>query len=181
MPLQAIPGLLFLLAFPVYAQQGANEINPQITSNGGEFQQGTFGSMMSTIGEAVASDSVSLDVDGGEATWTGFWHVMPADTTSGVYEEWAGSGTGTSGITSAAPNPFSEEVMLYVRIASPGNVRLAAYDMLGRERQILIDGDREAGTSRVRWQPEGIGVGTYILRLEIDGTLYPTTTVQYVQ
>ena len=166
----------------IYAQQaGQDEINPQTTSSGGEIQQGEFGTMFSTVGEPLASDSVFLDVDGGEATWTGFWQVMPTDTTLGIYEEWAAGGIGASGITSAAPNPFSDEILLYVRLETPGNVKLSVYDMLGREAQVLIDGHREAGTSRVRWQPEEIEAGTYVLQLEVEGVQYPTTTIQYVQ
>ncbi|MGE3802641.1 MAG: T9SS type A sorting domain-containing protein [Candidatus Kapaibacterium sp.] len=171
-----------IFSTPSFAQgSGKDEINPQTTSNGGEIQQGEFGSMFSTIGEPVAADSMVAGAVDGEATWIGFWQIMPSDTTSGVREEWTTGGAGESGLTSAAPNPFHDEITVYIRLAAPGNVKLTAYDMIGREAQVLIDGHREAGTSRVYWQPEGIETGTYLLRLEIDGTEYPTTTIQYVQ
>lgn len=174
---------LFLVAglysMPIRAQQA--EIEPQTVSNGGEHQEGSFGELFSTIGEPFAGDSVSLDIDGGEATWTGFWNVLPGDTTSGVVEEWAAFGSGSSAITAAAPNPFSDELTVYVRLESPGMVRLTAYDALGRDVQHLIEGPRESGTSRIRWQPEGLTPGTYILRLTVDGLEYPVKTIRYVR
>lgn len=171
--------LFFLFAAPVIAQEA--QIDPQIISNGGEFQEGGFGEMFSTIGEPLASDSMAVNLVDDQSTWIGFWNVVPSDTTSGVYEEWASGGAGQNGITVAAPNPFSEELQVYVRLEKPSNVRLIVYDMLGREAQALIDGEREAGTTRVRWQPEGLTPGTYILRLEVDGTELPARTVQYVK
>lgn len=176
-----IPAFLFLLLFSVPLTAQEAQIDPQITSNGGELQQGNFGEIFSTIGEPFALDSMDVSASSDEATWIGFWNIVPSDTTSGVYEEWSSGGSGANGITVAAPNPFTEELQVYVRLETPGNVRLSAYDMLGREVQLLIDGPREAGTTRIRWQPEGITPGSYILRLEIDGTELPARTIQYVK
>lgn len=168
-------------AIPAAAQQGSAEIDPQITSSGGELQQGGFGELFSTVGEPLASDSIGTSAVDDESTWIGFWQIIPNDTASGVYEEWAPTGNGSTGITTVAPNPFGESLQVYLRLESTGRVRLAAYDLLGREAQILIDGDREPGTTRVRWTPEGLQAGTYLLKLEVDGTEYPARTVQYVK
>lgn len=173
---------LFLLLLALYALPAtAQQINPQITSSGGELQQGGFGELFSTIGEPLAADSMVVNASSDEATWTGFWQIIPHSPASGVSEEWAPFGSGANAITTAAPNPFSEELQVYVRLESPGHVRLTAYDMLGREAQVLIDGPREAGTTRLRWNPETLDAGAYILKLEIDGTDYPATTVHYVK
>lgn len=173
----------FMLPFavPAAAQQGSAGIDPQITSSGGELQQGGFGELFSTVGEPLASDSMGTNAVDDESTWIGFWQIIPNDTASGVYEEWAPAGNGSTGITTVAPNPFGESLQVYLRLESPGRVRLTAYDLLGREAQILIDGDREPGTTRVRWTPEGLEAGTYLLKLEVNGTEYPARTVQYVK
>ena len=176
--------ILFLLLFscltvPGIAQEA--QIDPQITSNGGELQEGGFGVLLSSIGQPLASDSIVVSASSDEATWIGFWHIVPSDTTSGVYEEWASGGVGSTGITATAPNPFSDELTVNVRLEAPANVRLGVYDMLGRETQTLMDGAREAGTTRIRWEPENLNPGTYILRLEIDGAQFPAHTIQYVK
>ncbi len=158
---------------------GVDEITTEITSSGGEIQQGEFGEMFSTVGQPLAQDSTMLDSDGGEASWTGFWHIVPSDTTSGVHEEWAAAGVGASMITSAAPNPFSEEITIYARIEEPAEVRISVFSILGEEIIRLIDGRRETGTSRVRWSPVDLPGGVYLIRLEVDGTPSPSMTVTY--
>lgn len=179
-----VPGLILLILLlstgGLAAQEaGVDEVSPQITSGGGEIQQGEFGEMFSTIAQPLAADSLKFDSDGGEASWIGFWHIMPSDTASGVHEEWNAGGIGAAAITSAAPNPFSEVILIYTRIDRPSHVRLSVFNMLGEEIIRLIDAEREAGTSRVTWEPEELSGGVYLLQLEIAGTRYPVTTITY--
>ena len=172
--------LFFGMSSTLFAQgSGIDEITTEIISSGGEIQQGEFGEVFSTFGQPLAADSTALDSDGGEASWTGFWHIVPTDSLSGVREEWTAFGVGASMITSAAPNPFSEEITLYVRLDKPGIVKLSVYSILGDEVIRLIDGVREAGTSRLHWSPEDLPGGIYMVRLEIEGTLYPATRITY--
>lgn len=173
--------LLVPVLLPVRAAAQQAEIDPEITSSGGELQEGTYGELYSTIGEPLASDSIDVSASSDEATWIGFWHVMPADTTSGIREEWAPFGLGSSRIASVHPNPFEYEVTVNVRLETPGVVRLAVHDLLGREVLTLVEGPREAGTTRVRWAPVNVDAGTYVLRLEIDGLPQATATVQYLR
>src|SRR5688572_6735620 len=109
----------------------------------------------------------------GDVTWTGFWTAVPRSDTPGLREEWASGGMGATGITSALPNPFSSEITIQVRLENSGRVRLSLNDQRGREVKILIDDQREAGTIRVYWRPQQLTAGTYLLRLMIDGRLYP--------
>lgn len=181
---RGIPGLalvlLLLCSTGLAAQEaGVDEVEPQITSSGGEIQQGEFGEMFSTIGQPFAEDSLKFDSDGGESSWIGFWHVVPSDTAAGIYEEWNAGGLGDAAITSAAPNPFAGDITIYTRIDRPGQVRLVLFNMLGEEIIRLIDGEREAGTSRVNWDPVDLSPGVYLLQLEVGGTLYPTVTITY--
>lgn len=180
--------LLFLLtgillvgsASPTFAQQaGVDEVAPAIISSGGEIQQGEFGEMFSTMGEPIVGDSTALDSDGGEVTWTGFWNLIPNDSLSGVEEAWTPDGIGATGITTMAPNPFTETLTLYVRLASPALVKLIAYDVTGREVLRLVDGYRQGGTTRLHWTPDDLDGGVYLLQLDVDGTLHPGVTVTY--
>jgi hypothetical protein len=45
-------------------------------------------------------------------------------------------------------------------------VRLAVYDVLGREAVRLIEGEMEAGTHEVRLDAGQLPSGTYLVRLE---------------
>ncbi len=158
---------------------GVDEVNPETTSSGGEIQQGEFGEMFSTIGQPLAADSLKFDSDGGEASWIGFWHVVPSDTAAGVHEEWNAGGLGEAAITSASPNPFAESITIYTRIDRSAQVRLSLFNVMGEEVIRLIDGEREAGTSRVLWDPVDLSPGVYLLQLEVGGSLYPTVTITY--
>ena len=171
---------IFGLTQQAIAQQaGVDEIAPSIISSGGEIQQGEFGEMFQTVGEPIIGDSTALDGDGSEVTWTGFWNLVPSDTLAGVTEEWTTEGAGAHALTTVAPNPFTERLTIYVRLASPANVKLVAYDLTGREVLRLIDGHRQQGTTRLQWGPVDIEAGSYLMQLEVDGTLYPGVRVAY--
>jgi hypothetical protein len=73
-----------------------------------------------------------------------------------------------------APNPF--ETLTHVRYTLPerGHVRLAVYDVAGREVAVLRDGEEEAGPQVVRWDGRGVrgtklAAGVYFVRLEFGG------------
>ena len=80
----------------------------------------------------------------------------------------------TSDVTSlgqSAPNPATGPMSIPFSLAEPGPVRLAVYDMLGREVSVLIDGDLGPGTYEVTWDGadevgRSMAAGTYVYRLE---------------
>jgi arylsulfatase A-like enzyme len=65
----------------------------------------------------------------------------------------------------AAPNPFSGRTTLSFSIAEGADVRLAVYDVLGREVAVLVDGYAEAGAHRAVFDARGLAAGTYVYRL----------------
>ena len=67
------------------------------------------------------------------------------------------------------PNPFNRSVSLAYTLPVAGHVRLAAYDLGGRQAAVLIDGDVSAGRHLYSWQPGGLSGGVYLLRLEAGG------------
>ncbi len=77
------------------------------------------------------------------------------------------------GILSSHPDPFVERTTLSFRIAAPGRVRLAIYDVAGRRVATLLDGARDAGEHGVVWDGRDergrrAAAGVYFGRLESD-------------
>jgi hypothetical protein len=75
---------------------------------------------------------------------------------------------------SGAPNPF--ETLTHVRYTLPdrGRVRLAVYDVAGREVAVLRDGEEKAGPHVAMWDGRGIrgeklASGVYFVRLKFGG------------
>ncbi len=67
------------------------------------------------------------------------------------------------------PNPFNPETTIEYALPKAMAVRLAVYDLLGREVDLLVDGVRQAATYRVRFDASGLPGGMYLYRLEISG------------
>jgi uncharacterized delta-60 repeat protein len=65
----------------------------------------------------------------------------------------------------AQPNPFVTETVLGYDLPAAGPVRLAVYDVLGREVTVLVDGYAEAGVYSATFDARGLAAGTYLYRL----------------
>ena len=66
------------------------------------------------------------------------------------------------------PNPFNPSTVIGFRISGAHNgtpVRLAVYDMLGREVAVLVDGAMSAGFHEVTFDAKALSSGMYIYRL----------------
>ncbi len=66
----------------------------------------------------------------------------------------------------AYPNPFNSTVTLQYALPSPGEVRLAVYDVLGREVAVLDNNRRAAGRHQVVWTTGTRATGIYFAVLE---------------
>ncbi len=67
------------------------------------------------------------------------------------------------------PNPFNPSTSVRFVLAEPGRVRIAVYDVRGRELAVLLDEDRPAGAGDVSWQGRDkggreVGAGVYFVR-----------------
>lgn len=67
------------------------------------------------------------------------------------------------------PNPFNPGTIIEYALPRTAAVRLAVYDLLGREVALLADGVRQAANHRVRFDGSGLPSGIYLYRLEISG------------
>jgi Secretion system C-terminal sorting domain len=66
------------------------------------------------------------------------------------------------------PNPFNPVTTIQFALPESGNVRLAVYDILGREVAILVDKAMTAGQHDVQFSAQNLSSGTYIYRLTTD-------------
>ena len=64
------------------------------------------------------------------------------------------------------PNPFNPSTKIHFTIPKPCFVSLKIYDLLGKEIDILISGQRQAGEHRMEWTAEDLPCGIYLYRLE---------------
>ena len=87
---------------------------------------------------------------------------VPSDPTSAEREELPVSVE----LSGNYPNPFNPETMIEYALPRAAEVRLAVYDLLGREVALLVDGVRQAGTHRVRFDASGLPSGMYIYRIK---------------
>src|SRR5690606_23738549 len=76
------------------------------------------------------------------------------------------------------PNPFNPSTSIPFTLDRAQRVRLAVYDVLGREVAVLVDGVQPAGTHRAAFDAAGLASGVYVYRLRTGaGTLTRTMTL----
>jgi hypothetical protein len=70
------------------------------------------------------------------------------------------------------PNPFNPVTTIGYSVgvvsrqsSVVSNVKLAVYDLLGREVAVLVDGHKEPGSYEVRFDASGLSTGVYVYRL----------------
>jgi hypothetical protein len=66
------------------------------------------------------------------------------------------------------PNPFNPQTTIRFDLPAAGHVRLALYDLLGREVALLADGERAPGPHAVRVDGSSLASGPYVYRLLWD-------------
>ena len=70
-------------------------------------------------------------------------------------------------LSAAYPNPFGSATALALAVPEAQAVRLAVYDVLGREVAVLLDGEVRAGAQTVRFDGAGLPSGVYLVRLTV--------------
>ena len=87
--------------------------------------------------------------------------VDPDFTLTGV----AGDEQEAFGLAQNLPNPFAGQTQIAFSLGTPSDVRLALYDVLGREVAVLAQGMMEAGSHHVRFDAASLPAGQYLYRL----------------
>ena len=70
------------------------------------------------------------------------------------------------------PNPFNPVTNIEFSIPNAGFVRLAVYDMQGREIAILAENNLKAGIYKADWNASNFSSGVYFYRLEAESKTY---------
>ncbi|OZC03763.1 hypothetical protein BSZ36_12685 [Rubricoccus marinus] len=91
----------------------------------------------------------------------------PAGTTLPALK--GGEVSGEMALEANAPNPFGATTRIAYTTSVSGPVRLAVYDLLGREVRSLVDETVEAGRYEVTLDASGLAAGTYVYRLTSGG------------
>ena len=81
---------------------------------------------------------------------------------------------------SAFPNPFRSSALVKYSLSQAAHVRIAVYDALGREVEVLADGHEEPGTHYARFRADGLASGTYLCRVTV-GEQTHTLRLQHVE
>ena len=75
------------------------------------------------------------------------------------------------------PNPFRGATQFRYRLAETQHVRLAVYDLMGREVALLADGVQPASEHEMRFDAAGLAAGVYVYRLTTGGRTITRTMV----
>ncbi len=66
------------------------------------------------------------------------------------------------------PNPFNPSTTVRFELPTPSQVRLVAYDLLGRVVRVLLDARQDAGWHQAVFDATGLSSGIYVVRLETE-------------
>jgi len=66
------------------------------------------------------------------------------------------------------PNPFNPVTTIKYQVKNSSFVKLAIYDMMGRELKAIVNENQEAGTYAVQFDGSDLSSGTYFYRLVVD-------------
>ncbi len=67
------------------------------------------------------------------------------------------------------PNPFNPSTLIQYDLPVSSHVKLAIYDMLGREVARLVDGVQPANRYNVQWNASNLSSGVYFYRIDAKG------------
>ncbi len=101
--------------------------------------------------------------------------------------EWATAGLGTPAgdvaadvaaraaagalVVESFPNPLRDSATVRYSVPEAGSVRVAIYDLLGREVVVLAEGFATAGAHAAALDGAALGAGTYLVRVEAGGAV----------
>ncbi len=119
----------------------------------------------------IVVDSVPLVVrvteSVGRVTQAG-WAVSgatPWSSTSDVVPFSSEALPSTFALDVAYPNPFASSTTVSFTLPEAADVRVSAYDVLGREVAVLVDEPLEAGRHMVAFEAAGLSSGVYLVRM----------------
>ena len=131
-----------------------------LTAQAGSFPIATQSDVL-PFEKAAAKGGVAA----GDAAWGGPWEITsdaPVETPRRFR------------LAENYPNPFNPETVIAYEVGAEGPVRLAVYDVLGREVAVLVSEVKTPGVYRTTWDAHDAGgapvpSGVYVYRMEAPG------------
>jgi hypothetical protein len=124
--------------------------------------------------QEYAGMQASADSNGGR--WATRWaKIDPAVSITGIAENpdaparWV--------LDQNYPNPFNPTTVIRYELPAVSDVRLALYDLLGREVAVLVNEEQVSGVHEVRFDASGLASGVYVYRLQSGGRAETRTLV----
>ncbi|HEX7878748.1 MAG TPA: DUF1501 domain-containing protein [Candidatus Eisenbacteria bacterium] len=76
---------------------------------------------------------------------------------------------GVTHLFAPTPNPGTGQRVFRFQLAAGGGARLRVFDVAGRQVATLSEAYLPAGNHEVRWNPDGLAMGTYVVALDAGG------------
>ena len=110
--------------------------------------------------QGSASNAASLDIDGFRIfrTWS---NVVGINNISEVAENFS--------LSQNYPNPFNPSTKIKFAVPNSSFVKLAVYDMLGREVSSLVNEQLQPGTYEYEFDAIGLNSGVYFYKISTEG------------
>ena len=144
------------LRIPASAPSGGYNFDLNI----GDFSEGEVCDNV-TFSVTVSSVASSAPLAAGDRSDDTFASLAP----EGDLFAASAASTTTASEVSVTPNPFSGQAQIRYTVSATTDVRLAVYDVLGREVAVLVDGAVEAGQHVATFEASRLAAGTYVYRL----------------
>jgi hypothetical protein len=135
--------------------------------DGGSWSEVNEGWPLSTVDSSLYLSTHCLRISGGylfAGTEAGVWRRPVAEMTTSV-EKPTGEGPTEFILEQNYPNPFNPKTVVSCQWPVVSRVRLAVYDLLGREVAVLIDEQKAPGRYQVEFDGAKLSSGVYIYRL----------------
>lgn len=75
---------------------------------------------------------------------------------------------GTFNLNPNYPNPFQSKTTFEYNLPGSGKVKIAVYDIFGREIDLLVDEKKNAGQHEIEWDATGFPSGMYLCRMFLN-------------
>jgi len=103
----------------------------------------------------------------GAVDWTFGWaRFNPDSSTVGVREVVNNIVPVDFALSQNYPNPFNPSTKVRFSLPNGANVKLAVYNILGQQVEVLANGFKNTGTYELTWDASNLPSGVYIYRLE---------------
>jgi hypothetical protein len=139
------------------------------------------------VGTAFSFQLQADDNDGTGRAHTANWWYSPANTDYLNTLQWGDAKFGPAIVTSVGrnsgqtirsfelaqnyPNPFNPSTEISFTLAKSEKVRLAVYNLLGKEVAVLVNGTRNAGSQTVTFNAKNLSSGVYFYKLQAGSTV----------